>query len=207
MYLKIGFVLKKSTPNTFKLFMPHEIKNPFLLKSRITYRKFLIHDPRQEVNFGDVVLGRQTRPKSKYKHFILFCNVYPCPKQRKYRIKRAQAKIQKRLIRIKLCYRFRNFSASYFSGFGLYPVWYLWYLARYQPLRYVKLRFFLSKSRYMDVAQPWEKWKMQWVKIPRNNQTHSNLNYTFDKLNIDKWYKFLLQKLTARKDCMNNFMF
>lgn len=66
-----GVVVKKSGDKTVSILVTRSVLHPRYHKTVKRFKKYLIHDERNEVNVGDTVIARECRPLSKTKSFRL----------------------------------------------------------------------------------------------------------------------------------------
>ena len=66
-----GVVVKKSGDKTVSVLVTRSVTHPKYHKIVKRFKKYLVHDERNEVNVGDTVIARECRPLSKSKSFRL----------------------------------------------------------------------------------------------------------------------------------------
>ena len=66
-----GVVVKKSGDKTASVLVERKVMHPRYHKIVKRFKKYLIHDERNETNVGDVVVAVECRPISKRKSFRL----------------------------------------------------------------------------------------------------------------------------------------
>ena len=66
-----GTVVKKSGDKTISLLVERKVMHPKYHKIVKRFKKYLVHDERNEANVGDVVTAIECRPISKRKSFRL----------------------------------------------------------------------------------------------------------------------------------------
>ncbi|WP_200763171.1 30S ribosomal protein S17 [Nitrosophilus alvini] len=66
-----GVVVKKSGDKTASVLVERKVMHPRYHKIVKRFKKYLIHDERNETNVGDVVVAIECRPISKRKSFRL----------------------------------------------------------------------------------------------------------------------------------------
>jgi small subunit ribosomal protein S17 len=66
-----GVVVKKSGDKTVSVLVERRVLHPRYHKTVRRFKKYLIHDERNEVNVGDTVSALECRPLSKTKSFRL----------------------------------------------------------------------------------------------------------------------------------------
>jgi len=66
-----GVVVKKSGDKTVSVLVERKVLHPRYHKTVKRFKKYLIHDEKNEVNEGDTVVAIECRPLSKTKSFRL----------------------------------------------------------------------------------------------------------------------------------------
>jgi small subunit ribosomal protein S17 len=66
-----GVVVKKSGDKTVSVLVERRVLHPRYHKTVKRFKKYLIHDEKNEVNEGDTVIAIECRPLSKTKSFRL----------------------------------------------------------------------------------------------------------------------------------------
>lgn len=66
-----GVVVKKSGDKTASVLVTRSVLHPKYHKTVKRFKKYLIHDERNELNVGDTVIAVECRPLSKTKSFRL----------------------------------------------------------------------------------------------------------------------------------------
>ena len=66
-----GVVVKKSGDKTASVLVTRKVLHPRYHKTVKRFKKYLIHDERNELNVGDEVIAIECRPLSKTKSFRL----------------------------------------------------------------------------------------------------------------------------------------
>ncbi len=66
-----GVVVKKSGEKTVSVLVTRSVMHPKYHKTVKRFKKYLIHDERNELNVGDSVVAIECRPLSKTKSFRL----------------------------------------------------------------------------------------------------------------------------------------
>ena len=66
-----GVVVKRSGDKTVSVLVERRVLHPRYHKTVRRFKKYLIHDERNEVNVGDTVTALECRPLSKTKSFRL----------------------------------------------------------------------------------------------------------------------------------------
>jgi small subunit ribosomal protein S17 len=66
-----GVVVKKSGDKTASVLVTRQVLHPRYHKTVKRFKKYLIHDERNELNEGDTVIAIECRPISKTKSFRL----------------------------------------------------------------------------------------------------------------------------------------
>jgi small subunit ribosomal protein S17 len=66
-----GIVVKKSGDKTISVLVERKVLHPRYHKTVKRFKKYLVHDERNEVNVGDTVVAIECRPLSKTKSFRL----------------------------------------------------------------------------------------------------------------------------------------
>jgi len=66
-----GVVVKKSGDKTVSILVTRKVLHPKYHKTVKRFKKYLIHDERNELNIGDTVIAIECRPLSKRKSFRL----------------------------------------------------------------------------------------------------------------------------------------
>jgi small subunit ribosomal protein S17 len=66
-----GIVVKKSGDKTVSVLVERKVLHPRYHKTVKRFKKYLVHDERNEVNVGDTVVAIECRPLSKTKSFRL----------------------------------------------------------------------------------------------------------------------------------------
>ena len=66
-----GVVVKKSGEKTVSVLVTRSVLHPKYHKTVKRFKKYLIHDERNELNVGDSVIAVECRPLSKTKSFRL----------------------------------------------------------------------------------------------------------------------------------------
>ncbi len=66
-----GIVVKKSGDKTVSLLVERKVLHPRYHKIVKRFKKYLVHDERNEVNVGDEIVAIECRPISKRKSFRL----------------------------------------------------------------------------------------------------------------------------------------
>ena len=66
-----GVVVKKSGDKTASVLVTRQVIHPRYHKTVKRFKKYLIHDERNELNVGDTVVAIECRPISKTKSFRL----------------------------------------------------------------------------------------------------------------------------------------
>jgi len=66
-----GVVIKKSGNKTASVLVTRSVLHPKYHKTVKRFKKYLIHDERNELNIGDSVIAVECRPLSKTKSFRL----------------------------------------------------------------------------------------------------------------------------------------
>lgn len=66
-----GVVVKKSGEKTASVLVTRQVIHPRYHKTVKRFKKYLIHDERNELNEGDTVIAVECRPLSKTKSFRL----------------------------------------------------------------------------------------------------------------------------------------
>jgi small subunit ribosomal protein S17 len=66
-----GVVVKKSGDKTVSVLVERRVMHPRYHKTVRRFKKYLIHDEKNEVNVGDIVSALECRPLSKTKSFRL----------------------------------------------------------------------------------------------------------------------------------------
>ncbi len=66
-----GVVVKKSGDKTASILVTRSVLHPKYHKTVKRFKKYLIHDERNELNEGDTVIAIECRPLSKTKSFRL----------------------------------------------------------------------------------------------------------------------------------------
>ncbi len=66
-----GVVVKKSGDKTASVLVTRQVLHPRYHKTVKRFKKYLIHDERNELNEGDTVIAIECRPLSKTKSFRL----------------------------------------------------------------------------------------------------------------------------------------
>ena len=66
-----GVVVKKSGEKTVSVLVTRSVMHPKYHKTVKRFKKYLIHDERNELNVGDSVIAVECRPLSKTKSFRL----------------------------------------------------------------------------------------------------------------------------------------
>ena len=66
-----GIVVKKSGEKTVSVLVTRSVMHPKYHKTVKRFKKYLIHDERNELNVGDSVVAIECRPLSKTKSFRL----------------------------------------------------------------------------------------------------------------------------------------
>lgn len=66
-----GVVVKKSGDKTASVLVTRSVMHPKYHKTVKRFKKYLIHDERNELNEGDTVIAVECRPLSKTKSFRL----------------------------------------------------------------------------------------------------------------------------------------
>ncbi|AXX89399.1 30S ribosomal protein S17 [Arcobacter suis] len=66
-----GVVVKKSGDKTVSVLVTRSVMHPKYHKTVKRFKKYLIHDERNELNVGDSVIAVECRPLSKTKSFRL----------------------------------------------------------------------------------------------------------------------------------------
>ena len=66
-----GVVVKKSGDKTFSVLVTRSVKHLKYHKTVKRFKKYLVHDEKNEVNVGDRVIAIECRPLSKSKSFRL----------------------------------------------------------------------------------------------------------------------------------------
>ena len=66
-----GKVLRKSGDKTFSIVVERKIFHPRYKKTVKKFKKYLIHDNKNELDIGDFILAIECRPLSKSKKFRL----------------------------------------------------------------------------------------------------------------------------------------
>ena len=66
-----GVVVKRSGDKTVSVLVERRVLHPRYHKTVRRFKKYLIHDEKNEVNVGDIVTALECRPLSKTKSFRL----------------------------------------------------------------------------------------------------------------------------------------
>ncbi len=66
-----GVVVKKSGDKTASVLVTRSVLHPRYHKTVKRFKKYLVHDERNELNVGDTVIAVECRPLSKTKSFRL----------------------------------------------------------------------------------------------------------------------------------------
>ena len=66
-----GVVVKKSGEKTVSVLVTRSVMHPKYHKTVKRFKKYLVHDERNELNVGDSVIAVECRPLSKTKSFRL----------------------------------------------------------------------------------------------------------------------------------------
>jgi small subunit ribosomal protein S17 len=66
-----GVVIKKSGDKTISVLVERKVLHPRYHKTIKRFKKYLVHDEKNEVNDGDTVIAIECRPLSKTKSFRL----------------------------------------------------------------------------------------------------------------------------------------
>ncbi len=66
-----GVVVKKSGDKTASVLVTRQVIHPRYHKTVKRFKKYLVHDERNELNVGDTVVAIECRPLSKTKSFRL----------------------------------------------------------------------------------------------------------------------------------------
>ena len=66
-----GVVVKKSGDKTVSVLVTRSVMHPKYHKTVKRFKKYLVHDERNELNVGDSVIAVECRPLSKTKSFRL----------------------------------------------------------------------------------------------------------------------------------------
>jgi len=66
-----GIVVKKSGDKTVSVLVERKVLHPRYHKTVKRFKKYLIHDEKNELNVGDTVVAIECRPLSKTKSFRL----------------------------------------------------------------------------------------------------------------------------------------
>jgi small subunit ribosomal protein S17 len=66
-----GVVVKKSGDKTASVLVTRQVLHPRYHKTVKRFKKYLVHDERNELNEGDTVIAIECRPLSKTKSFRL----------------------------------------------------------------------------------------------------------------------------------------
>jgi len=66
-----GVVVKKSGDKTASVLVTRQVLHPKYHKTVKRFKKYLVHDERNELNEGDTVIAIECRPLSKTKSFRL----------------------------------------------------------------------------------------------------------------------------------------
>jgi small subunit ribosomal protein S17 len=66
-----GVVIKKSGDKTISVLVERRVLHPRYHKTIRKFKKYLVHDEKNEVNGGDTVIAIECRPLSKTKSFRL----------------------------------------------------------------------------------------------------------------------------------------
>ncbi len=66
-----GIVVKKSGEKTVSILVTRSVMHPKYHKTVKRFKKYLIHDEKNELNVGDSVIAVECRPLSKTKSFRL----------------------------------------------------------------------------------------------------------------------------------------
>ena len=66
-----GVVVKKSGDKTASVLVTRQVLHPKYHKTVKRFKKYLVHDERNELNEGDTVIAVECRPLSKTKSFRL----------------------------------------------------------------------------------------------------------------------------------------
>ncbi|VAY87067.1 SSU ribosomal protein S17p (S11e) [hydrothermal vent metagenome] len=66
-----GIVIRKSGDKTVSVLVERKVLHPRYHKTIKRFKKYLIHDEKNEVNVGDTVIAIECRPLSKTKSFRL----------------------------------------------------------------------------------------------------------------------------------------
>jgi small subunit ribosomal protein S17 len=66
-----GIVIKRSGDKTVSVLVERKVLHPRYHKTVKRFKKYLIHDEKNEVNEGDTVIAIECRPLSKTKSFRL----------------------------------------------------------------------------------------------------------------------------------------
>ncbi len=66
-----GIVVKKSGDKTASVLVTRQVMHPKYHKTVKRFKKYLIHDEKNELNEGDTVIAVECRPLSKTKSFRL----------------------------------------------------------------------------------------------------------------------------------------
>ena len=66
-----GVVVKRSGDKTVSVLVTRQVLHPRYHKTVKRFKKYLVHDERNEVNVGDEVIAIECRPLSKTKSFRL----------------------------------------------------------------------------------------------------------------------------------------
>jgi small subunit ribosomal protein S17 len=66
-----GVVVKRSGDKTVSVLVTRKVLHPKYHKTVKRFKKYLVHDERNEVNVGDTVSALECRPMSKTKSFRL----------------------------------------------------------------------------------------------------------------------------------------
>lgn len=66
-----GEVIRKSGDKTVSILVTRQVLHPRYHKTVKRFKKYLIHDERNELNIGDSVIAIECRPLSKTKSFRL----------------------------------------------------------------------------------------------------------------------------------------
>ncbi len=67
-----GVVVSDKMQKTVVVKVERRLLHPLYKKTVKKYKKFKVHDPKEEAKVGDRVLIIESRPYSKEKHFCLF---------------------------------------------------------------------------------------------------------------------------------------
>ena len=66
-----GVVVKRSGDKTASILVTRSVLHPKYHKTVKRFKKYLVHDEKNELNVGDTVVAVECRPLSKTKHFYL----------------------------------------------------------------------------------------------------------------------------------------